>query len=267
MLNGIAARMHAPMGFGFRERWPASRAESGSATPGTTATSVAAQSHLATELTVVTREGDTITLDWSRDASATYTRATTNVDRDGDGDVDASTTVTSLERSVKSAFSIEVQGDLSEQEQADLRQILRAVKHALRDFARGDAEGAAEDIANARTSGSLASVQADFEASFSVTATRLEATASVEPPKLPMEPVPVGPAPVETAEDTGPTTPAAPVIEATAPTEGGTDAATEVAERLRRANEDLRAWLANGRTTDTFGTVRAPAAELATATA
>ncbi len=258
MLDGISARLHMPTGFGFRGGLPARDVSTNTPTASTGATAVSAQSHLATELTVVTREGDTVTLDWSRDASVTYSNATAAVDRDGDGTPDATTEITSLERSVKTAFSLNVQGDLNEQELADIRRIVHAVKHALRDFAHGDAAGAAEDIARARTSGSLASVQAEFEATSSVTVAHTQASTSTLPAKPAVEPVPVTPAPV-TEITAAPTPPAAPTIDADG--DHDADAGQETVERLRQANEHMRAWLHAGDSRDRFHTQRAPQSE------
>ncbi len=258
MLDGISARLHMPTGFGFRGGLPARNVSTDSLTAGTGATAVSAQSHLATELTVVTREGDTVTLDWSRDASVTYSRSTAAVDRDGDGTPDTTSEITSLERSVKTAFSLNVQGDLNEQELADIRRIVHAVKHALRDFAHGDAAGAAEDIARARTSGSLASVQAEFEATSSVTVAQTQARTSTLPPKPAVEPVPVTPAPI-TEVTTAPTPTPAPAVDADG--DHDSDAGRETVERLRQANEHMRAWLHSGESRDRFHTHRAPQPE------
>lgn len=233
MLDAIATGAFAPAGIGRRS--PILPRDAGSRTVSLSA--LAAQSHLGTELRVVTREGDVVTLDWSRDTQVTYARGRVAVDRDGDGSPDAVVRGGVIERSVQSTLSFEVEGDLNEQELADLRRVMHAVRHALREFARGDFADAAGEIAGVRTSGSLASVQAEFEASFSLQAVKARVESAVTPPKpaperLPVAPPAVEPAPEAVAETASDVPGAAPV---------------ELLERLERAGREMRTWIHSAR--------------------
>lgn len=133
MLGGLT-RTQVPAHFERHSHGGARRAH-GTQPPSTTQTSltaVHAQQHAGAELNVVTREGDIVTLDWSRDVDVTYSKLRARADLDGDGRTDVRTQASSFERSVQTRFSLEVQGDLSAEERADLEELMSAVRDALR---------------------------------------------------------------------------------------------------------------------------------------
>lgn len=231
-------------------------------------TTMHAQTHAGAELQVVTREGDVITLDWSRDVDVTYSRLRARADVNGDGRTDARVDARTFERTVESSFSLQVQGDLNEQERADLEELLRAVRGAMHELRDGEVGDAGSEIATMDGLDSFASLAAEFEASRSVDVVRVRAsiTNSPVPAKAPVENLPVAPAPTGEAGDTA--TPTPPRAD-TGPL--GSPAADPGAEtalaRMEEATQRMRAWLAAGANPAEPPVVRAPIEEAVTAAA
>lgn len=114
------------------------------------------------QLSLTTKEGDTVTISASAEASVTYAALR---GRSADGRFAA--TATSLESS--RALTVEVQGELSDEEMAEIRKVVKAFFHELRDAFRGRGF----DVADVGDAGDGASTLAGFsvhiEASRSVT--------------------------------------------------------------------------------------------------
>lgn len=119
------------------------------------------------QLTLVTSEGDRVTLSAQAQMAYRYGQFEVSMVSDEGG---LSMTGTSLDYMRMSGFEIEVQGDLNEQELADIQQLLGAFKETINEFLEGDLAGA---IAAARsTPDSLAGLEtiAAFDYAFSLTA-------------------------------------------------------------------------------------------------
>lgn len=231
-------------------------------------TTLHAETHAGAELKVVTREGDVITLDWSRDEDVTYSRLRARADIDGDGRTDVRVDSRTFERSVESSFSLQVQGELSAEERADLEELLRAVRGAMRDLRDGELGDAGAEIATMDGLDSFASVAAEFEASRSLDVVRVRAsvTNATLPQKPAVESLPVAPAPTgEAGEPAAPAPPRADSGPLGAPAaDPGADSALA---RMEEATRRMRAWLAGEAHPAEPPAVRAPAEEDVTAAA
>jgi len=192
----------------------------GAATDGTNApgaTFVAANAHreASGDLSIVTKEGDTVTISANLEADATFASIRTR---------GASASYLSLETS--SSFEISVQGELSEQEMQDVQKLVKQFSRELRQFFRGSEGADATDVGKGEFS-SLTGFAVKFDASASVTV-----IAAVAQPAgaLPGD-SPGNPAPVE--DEGGATVPAgqtAPVT--TPPVAIDSSALTELAGKL-----------------------------------
>ncbi|MFN8586895.1 MAG: hypothetical protein U0704_03760 [Candidatus Eisenbacteria bacterium] len=139
----------------------------GSVSKGTNAATnlVAASAHreASGDLTIKTLEGDTVTLSAHLEADATFASIRSR---------GAQASYLSLESSA--SFEITVQGDLNEQERADIEKLVKQFGRELRQFFRGSEGASAADVGRGEFS-SLAGFAADFEASASLTAIAGEA--------------------------------------------------------------------------------------------
>lgn len=231
-------------------------------------TTMHARTHAGAEFQVVTREGDVITLDWSRDVDVTYSRLRARADVDGDGRTDARVDSRSFERTVASSFSLQVQGELSSEERADLEELMRAVRGAMRELRDGELGDAGREIATMGGLDSFASLAAEFEASRSVDVVRVRASVPnvTLPEKPPVGTLPVAPAPRGEAGD--PVAPAPPRADAGPLGAPVADPAAESAlARMEEATRRMRAWLAGAANPAEPPAVRAPVEEHVTAVA
>lgn len=142
----------------------------GPASKGTNAAStlVAANAHreASGDLTIKTREGDTVTLSAHLETDATFAAYR------GRG---AQASYLSLQSS--SGFSISVEGDLSEQELKDVEKLVKQFGQELRQFFRGSDDASAADVGRGDFS-SLAGFAANFESSASLTVVAGQAQAA-----------------------------------------------------------------------------------------
>ena len=111
-------------------------------------------------LKIVTKEGDTVTISAQIDQSATYASLR---QRGHGGRVDAGAT----QQQSQSSLNVQVQGNLSPQEQADIAQVVSRFMHDLRALAQG------KDVSVANVAGvdaqTLNSVTADSNAQTTIT--------------------------------------------------------------------------------------------------
>ena len=123
------------------------------------ATIVAANAHreASGDLSVVTKEGDTVTISANLEADATFASIRTR---------GASASYLSLETS--SSLEITVQGELSEQEMEDVQKLVKQFSRELRQFFRGSEGADATDVGKGDFS-SLTGFAVKFDASQSVT--------------------------------------------------------------------------------------------------
>lgn len=147
-----------------------------------TLTAAVAERTVDGTLSLTTKEGDTVTISAHADATVTYASLRAR----GDGGSFAAR-VTTLEASA--ALDLQVQGDLSEEELADVRRVVKAFFHELKDAFRGhgrDGEALAGAGPEATT---LASYAVHVESSTSLTAVSVVARPSAGPAPLPAQPV------------------------------------------------------------------------------
>lgn len=147
-------------------------------------TLVAANAHreASGELSIVTQEGDTVTLSAHLEADATYASFRSR---------GAQASYLSIESS--SSFEISVQGDLSEQEMKDIEKLVKQFGHELRQYFRGSEGADANDVGRG-TFSSIAGIAVHLESESSVTGISVHASAG-RPSGLRAAPTPVSPAP------------------------------------------------------------------------
>lgn len=153
-------------------------------------------------LSLTTREGDTVTLAAHADASVTYGSLR---GRSADGRFAARWA--SLEASTE--YSLQVQGDLNEQELAEIRKLVKEFLHEMRDAFRGRGFDG-EDVLEAGTgSATIAGFSVAIEATRSVTAVAVVARPRPAPAPVPVLPVAEGEAAPMIETDEGTTEPPA----------------------------------------------------------
>lgn len=164
----------------------ATPAPSGSTGSGTAnATVVTAHEDGSAKLQLTTREGDTVTL--SADFSMDATLASASASGNGRG---ASARYASLE--ISRSVSMQVQGDLSPQEMADVQKLVKQFVHEMRDFFKdGKLDGDPAALGRGTTSIASASAQFDLHASLSVTSASASTVTAADAPRGQAAPLPV----------------------------------------------------------------------------
>jgi len=133
------------------------------------------------DMTIVTAEGDTVTLSSSKSAELSF--ATYNAEGQvGGASVGFSGTSAELHRS--SAFSLSVDGDLNKEELKDIRRAIRTIQKAANDALKGHDEKAASRTAKLASLDQIASIDADLEFNQEVSVTRI--TAQSDTAKIPV---------------------------------------------------------------------------------
>jgi hypothetical protein len=126
------------------------------------------------DITIVTAEGDTVTLSASRSAELSF--ATYNAQgRVGDSSGTISGMSAELHRS--SDFSITVDGDLNKEELKEIRTAIRTIQKAATDVLKGHDEKAATRTAKLAGLDQIASIDADLEFNREVSVTQVSAQA------------------------------------------------------------------------------------------
>lgn len=167
MVSGISSPQATPYGQAIA---PAGSAAAGD-TNASGATLVAANAHneASGNLSIVTKEGDTVTISAHLEADATYASMRSR---------GASASYLSLESS--SSLDIQVQGNLSDQEMQDIQKLVKQFSRELRQFFKGSEGADATDVGKGNFS-SLTGFAVHFDASQSLTI-----TAAVLPPSQPV---------------------------------------------------------------------------------
>jgi len=181
------------------------------------ATQVKVSQSQTTDITIVTAEGDTVTLSSSK--SAELSCATYNA-QGKVGDSLGRSSGMSAELHRTSAFSITVDGDLNKEELKDIRSAIRTIQKVAKDVQKGHDEKAAARTAKLANLGQIGSIDADLEFSREVSVTQVsaqsEATANPETAATP-ESTEGTSAPAQSPAPTS-STPSATVATATAST-------------------------------------------------
>ena len=132
----------------------------------------------SSDITLVTAEGDTVTLSASRSTELSFETY--------------GSTGASAEIRKNSEFSLTVEGDLNKEELKDIRKAIKTLYKAERDLLKGHDERAADRTAKLANLDQLASIDAKMESSqtVSVTQTSVQTPASepqpaIEPPAEP----------------------------------------------------------------------------------
>ena len=149
---------------------------------GATLTAAVAERTVDGTLSLTTKEGDTVTIAAHADATVTYAGLRAR----GEGG-SFSARVATLEASAE--LDIRVQGDLSDEELADIRRVVKDFFHELRDAFRGrgfDGEEMAESGSGSTT---LAGFAVHVETSASLTAVSVVARPAAAPAPLPAQQV------------------------------------------------------------------------------
>jgi hypothetical protein len=124
------------------------------------------------DITIVTAEGDTVTLSSSRTAELTFS----TYDAQGQvGGSSVSFSGMSAELHRTSAFSFSVDGDLNKDELKDIRRAIRTIQKAANDVLKGHEEQAASRTAKLARLDQIAIIDADLEFNREVTLTRISA--------------------------------------------------------------------------------------------
>jgi hypothetical protein len=132
------------------------------------------------DITIVTAEGDTVTLSLGKAAESSF--ATYNAQGQVGGSAELLRT---------SAFSIGVDGDLNREELKDIRRAIRTIQKAANDVLRGHEEKAASRTARLANLDQIASIDADLEFHREVSVTQVSAQSeAVAIPESAETPVP-----------------------------------------------------------------------------
>ena len=203
-----------------------------------------ATQHTEGSLQITTDEGDTVTLSFAKDPSVTYAdlvRGNRGADDKGREHMSA------LKVDSSSQFSVQIQGDLNEQERADTEALVQRFMGAVGSFAKGDLEGAAQQLQPSATPDSLAGFSVELSQESNVTVARVvrrldppadptPAIGAVDPSTSPAVPGVdagnVAPQPIAEPVSADATTPAAP---APTPTPAVPSDAQAFADRLLQA--------------------------------
>jgi hypothetical protein len=136
-------------------------------------------------LTIKTREGDIVTLSASRFSELTAREYSSQGEMTSrDGQVSARTHQRQIELSTGEAFSFSVQGDLNEQELADIEKIVSGIDKIIYEMAEGDMDDAVALALSMDHYDSVAMYEADISMARSY-ASYTETSAAARAPSLP----------------------------------------------------------------------------------
>jgi hypothetical protein len=135
----------------------------------TNQTTLQASSSTTANLTVLTADGDRITISRKSDTQVAYSNYNALGQTDGQA---VSYREQSLGFDRQSQFQLSVEGDLSQQERADLDRLVKKIDRVIKDFLKGDTEGAIAKALQINKLGSLSSVDLSVEHTESLTVAR-----------------------------------------------------------------------------------------------
>jgi len=202
------------------------------------ATQVKVSQSQTADITIVTAEGDTVTLSANRSAELSFT--TYNAQGQA-GDSSGAISAASAEFRRSSDFSITVDGDLNKEELKEIRTAIRTIQKAANDVLKGHEEKAAAQTAKLAGLDQIASIDADLEFNREVSVTQVTAqsdTADVQTTQAPT--TAVAPTPVTaSSSDARQTQPAEAVTPAPVWTPDGTTSTAAAAVSTNTASTHL----------------------------
>jgi hypothetical protein len=204
--------------------WSAAQARRESATA-TNLLAVQASSETTAEIDITTKDGDTVTISLASDVEAGYAYYR----RTGPG-AGSELEARALVASASQELQITVQGNLDEQELADIAKLVKQLGQAIRSFVRGDTTASARQALDVKARDSLAGFSLDMTHSDNLTligasaATRTEPIGTVTFEKPAAQPAPALPASDSAADEVRPHPP-------------GPDV-TGILEAMRKTTED-----------------------------
>jgi hypothetical protein len=217
MVNGIS-----PALYGLdATSWSAAQARRESATS-TNLLAVQASSDTTAEIDITTKDGDTVTISLSSDVDAGYAYYRRTGSAAG-SELEARALVASASQELQ----ITVQGNLDEQELADIAKLVKQLGQAIRSFVRGDTTASARQALDVKALDSLSGFSLDMTHSDNLTligagaATRTEPIGTVTFEKPAAQPAP-----------------ALPVSDGTTPPPTPPPDVTGMLEAMRKATED-----------------------------
>lgn len=169
MVNGIS-----PALYGLDPTsWSAAQARRESSTA-TGLLALQASSETTAEIGITTKDGDTVTISLASEVEAGYAYYR----RTGpDSEIEARALVASASQELQ----ITVQGNLDEQELADITKLVRQLGQAIRSFVRGDTTASAQQALDVKARDSLSGFTLDMEHSDSLTLIRASAETKTGP--------------------------------------------------------------------------------------
>jgi hypothetical protein len=202
MVTGIGFPVFRTGLDGWARSWPC---RSGPVDSGLVA--LEASSETDAQITIRTAEGDTVAISLDSQLDATY--AFYRRPRTGDG---AGLRAEALTISASRDVAVSVQGDLNEQEMADISSLVKRLEQAIRSFLKGNLSAAVHQSLVGPSLGSLAGYALDIEHTDSLAVIRATdgANQDATTPGTVSKPVP-RPMPVGPALDEGATIGAAPL--------------------------------------------------------
>ena len=152
------------------------------AAPGLQATRGTVQQSIGASVTIVTAEGDKVTLSASSERQLEF--ATYNAR----GFIRGNRSTQS--QAVRNSLSVSVEGDLSREELHDIRKAIKTIGHVANELAEGDVDGAARQAEKLQRLDSLAGIEAEVEVKQEVTVEKLFRADCPCEPETPMSPMP-----------------------------------------------------------------------------
>lgn len=128
-------------------------------------------------LTVLTADGDKVTISRKSESQVAYASYNFLGERDGQT---TSYRETSLEFDRRNQFQLSVEGDLSQQERADLEKLVQKIDKVIKKFLKGDVDGARAKALQIGNLGSLSRVDLSVEHTESLTVTRQQTVQASE---------------------------------------------------------------------------------------
>src|SRR5215475_3518521 len=139
-------------------------------------TQVQAESHTSADITLVTAEGDKVTLSTDAVLQAAYTRYDAHGRLRGYG---LERHAATFQMASASAISLQIEGDLNDAERADIQQALGTIEQFAADFFDGKEDEAPNQIVNLGNLNTLRSIDVTLELSQSLTVNQQTETRAV----------------------------------------------------------------------------------------
>ena len=152
-------------------------------TPSSRLTHVQAATHTSADITLVTAEGDKVTLSTDAVMQAAYTRYDTRGRLRGYG---LERHAETFQLAAANAISLQIEGDLNDAERADIQQALGTIEQCADDFFDGKGDEAPNQMFNLGNLNTLCSIDATLAFSQSLTVSQQTETRAVAaaPPAL-----------------------------------------------------------------------------------